>query len=82
MSEPSEWQQRIAGEWHGRPSLFDATGTWCGFEEIRRSSVFADGVTTYYMDGGLAGGGALAGQFRMGAPFALPWSRAARTTCA
>ncbi|WP_027343170.1 hypothetical protein [Hamadaea tsunoensis] len=68
---PSEWQKRIAGEWHGRPSLFDATGTWCGFEEIRRSSVFADGVTTYYMDGGLIGGGPLAGQFRLGAPFAF-----------
>ncbi|MEV6968222.1 hypothetical protein AB0M47_24240 [Hamadaea sp. NPDC051192] len=71
MSEPSEWQKRIAGEWHGRPSLFDATGTWCGFEEIRRSSVFDDGVTTYYMDGGLIGGGPLAGQFRLGAPFAF-----------
>ncbi|GHJ47991.1 hypothetical protein Cs7R123_53330 [Catellatospora sp. TT07R-123] len=69
--QPSVWQQRIAGQWHGRPSLFDATGTWCGFEEIRRSSVFADGVTTYYMDGGLIGGGPLAGQFRLGAPFAF-----------
>lgn len=70
-AQPSEWQQKIAGEWHGRPSLFDHTGTWCGYEEIRRSSVFADGVTTYYMDGGLVGGGPLAGQFRLGAPFAF-----------
>jgi hypothetical protein len=54
---PSAWQRRIAGEWHGRPSLFDATGTWCGFEDIRRSSEFDDGRTVYRMDGGLEGGG-------------------------
>ncbi|SNY66848.1 hypothetical protein [Paractinoplanes atraurantiacus] len=71
MTQPSVWQQRIAGEWHGRPSLFDADGTWCGYEEIRRSSDFADGVTTYRMDGGLVGGGALAGRFRLGAPFSF-----------
>ena len=71
MTSPSEWQQRIAGEWHGRPSLFDADGTWRGYEDIRRSSVFEDGVTTYYMDGGLEGGGPLAGRFRLGAPFAF-----------
>ncbi|MEV4136005.1 hypothetical protein AB0J72_28030 [Dactylosporangium sp. NPDC049742] len=70
-AEPSEWQQRIAGEWHGRPSLFDADGTWRGYEDIRRSSVYEDGVTTYYMDGGLEGGGPLAGRFRLGAPFAF-----------
>ena len=71
MSEPSEWQNRIAGEWHGRPSLFDAKGVWRGYEDIRRSSVFEDGRTTYYMDGGLEGGGELAGRFRLGAPFAF-----------
>ncbi|ROO88537.1 hypothetical protein EDD29_6208 [Actinocorallia herbida] len=71
MSEPSEWQTRIAGEWHGRPSLFDGQGVWCGYEDIRRSSVFEDGKTMYYMDGGLEGGGKLAGQFRLGAPFAF-----------
>ncbi|AYF76993.1 hypothetical protein D7D52_27895 [Nocardia yunnanensis] len=66
---PSEWQQRIAGEWIGRPSLFDAEGVWLGFEDIRRSSVFDNGATTYYMDGGLTGGGKLAGRFALGAPF-------------
>ncbi|NNH68461.1 hypothetical protein HLB23_00935 [Nocardia uniformis] len=71
MSEPSSFQQRIAGEWVGRPSLFDAEGTWRGFEDIRRSSVFEHGVTTYYMDGGLTGGGNLAGRFALGAPFAF-----------
>ncbi|WP_243772829.1 hypothetical protein [Actinomadura barringtoniae] len=68
---PSAWQTRIEGEWHGRPSLFDATGTWAGYEDIRRSSVFENGTTTYYMDGGLEGGGPLAGRFRLGAPFAF-----------
>ncbi|WP_067701457.1 hypothetical protein [Nocardia jejuensis] len=71
MSAPSEFQQRISGEWVGRPSLFDAGGTWRGFEDIRRSSVFDNGVTTYYMDGGLTGGGDLAGRFALGAPFAF-----------
>ncbi|MFB8275939.1 hypothetical protein [Nocardia colli] len=68
---PSQWQQRIAGEWVGRPSLFAADGGWRGFEDIRRSSVFADGTTTYYMDGGLTGGGEFAGRFALGAPFAF-----------
>ncbi|QLY28797.1 hypothetical protein [Nocardia huaxiensis] len=71
MSTPSAFQQRITGEWAGRPSLFDAHGTWRGFEDIRRSSVHEDGVTTYYMDGGLTGGGDLAGRFALGAPFAF-----------
>ncbi|GAB4586549.1 hypothetical protein [Nocardia sp. IFM 10818] len=71
MSAPSEFQRRIAGEWVGRPSLFDAAGTWRGFEDIRRSSVHEDGITTYYMDGGLTGGGELAGRFALGAPFAF-----------
>lgn len=71
MTEPSEWQRRIEGEWVGRPSLFDATGTWQGYEDIRRSSVHEDGVTTYSMDGGLEGGGPMAGRFRLGAPFAF-----------
>ncbi|MFD9465404.1 hypothetical protein [Streptomyces sp. NPDC060027] len=68
---PSAWQRRITGEWHGRPSLFDATGTWCGFEDIRRSSASEDGGTVYRMDGGLEGGGPLAGRFRLAAPFAF-----------
>lgn len=71
MNAPSEFQQRIAGEWVGRPSLFDAQGVWRGFEDIRRSSVFDNGETTYYMDGGLTGGGDLAGRFALGAPFAF-----------
>ncbi|MBF6331167.1 hypothetical protein [Nocardia transvalensis] len=68
---PSGFQQRIQGEWVGRPSLFDAEGAWLGFEDIRRSSVFDNGTTTYYMNGGLTGGGPLAARFTLGAPFAF-----------
>ncbi|OPC79664.1 hypothetical protein B4N89_00725 [Embleya scabrispora] len=68
---PSVWQRRITGEWHGRPSLFDADGTWCGYEDTRRSSVHEDGTTTYLMDGSLTAGGPLAGRLRLGAPFAF-----------
>lgn len=71
VAEPSVWQRRIAGEWVGRPSLFDAVGAWRGFEDIRRSSEFADGVTTYRMDGGIQGGGDLAARFTLAAPFAF-----------
>ncbi|MFC6879289.1 MULTISPECIES: hypothetical protein [Actinomadura] len=71
MVEASQWQHRITGEWHGKPSLFDANGTWVGYEDIRRSSVFENGATTYYMDGALEAGGPLASRFRLGAPFAF-----------
>ncbi|MFD0475528.1 hypothetical protein ACFQ0B_50375 [Nonomuraea thailandensis] len=53
------------------PVLFDATGAWQGYEDIRRSSVYDDGTVTYRMDGGLEGGGPLAGRFKLGAPFAF-----------
>ena len=47
--QPSEWQQRITGEWFGLPSVFDADGTHTGFNKVNRSSVFEDGQTTYHM---------------------------------
>lgn len=46
---PSEWQQRISGEWFGLPSVFDADGSHTGFNKVNRSSVYEDGQTTYYM---------------------------------
>lgn len=50
MSEkPSDWQQRITGEWYGRPSVFAPDGTHQGFIKVNRSSVFSEGETTYYM---------------------------------
>lgn len=47
---PSQWQQRITGEWHGLPSIFDARGNHVGYNKVYRSSVFEDGRTIYYMD--------------------------------
>ncbi|HEX2622790.1 MAG TPA: hypothetical protein VHL11_21675 [Phototrophicaceae bacterium] len=47
---PSHWQERITGEWHGRPSIFDAQGNHRGYTKVYRSSVFEDGKTTYYMN--------------------------------
>lgn len=48
--KPSTWQQRIEGEWHGLPSIFDHDGNHVGYNKVYRSSVFEDGKTTYYMD--------------------------------
>jgi hypothetical protein len=47
---PSTWQQRIEGEWHGLPSIFDYDGNHMGYNKVYRSSVFEDGKTIYYMD--------------------------------
>lgn len=34
MTQPSVRQRRIAGEGHGRPSLFDHPGRWCGLHGL------------------------------------------------
>lgn len=49
-NQPSNWQQKIEGEWHGLPSIFDAAGNHCGYNKVYRSSVFEDGRTTYRMN--------------------------------
>jgi hypothetical protein len=49
-NQPSDWQQKIEGEWHGLPSIFDAAGNHCGYNKVYRSSVFEDGKTTYRMN--------------------------------
>jgi hypothetical protein len=53
-TQPSTWQQRIEGEWHGLPSIFDAEGNHVGYNKVYRASVFADGQTTYTMNTHLA----------------------------
>ena len=69
-SEPSEWQKKIAGEWHGRPGLFDAEGNHVGYERIARASeVLPDGTTVYWMNGTLDGSGPLRNRFQLGADF-------------
>lgn len=65
----SEWQQRIEGEWHGRPSLFDAQGNHVGYEHVVRASVVEDGVSRYWMRTNLEGSGPLRNRFELGAHF-------------
>ena len=65
----SEWQQRIEGEWHGRPSLFDAEGNHVGFERVDRASVVEDGVARYWMNTSLEARGPLKNRFELGAQF-------------
>jgi len=48
--ESSSFQQKIEGEWFGKPAVFDTTGTHLGFCKVNRSSVHKDGQTTYYMN--------------------------------
>lgn len=62
-AEPSEWQQRITGEWFGLPAVFDADGAHTGFNKVSRSSVFEDGTTTYYMDCNFMNTGPLRNRF-------------------
>ena len=67
--DTSEWQKRIAGEWHGRPGLFDAVGNHVGFERVDRASVVEDGVSRYWMNTQLEGSGPLRNRFELGAHF-------------
>lgn len=50
MTQPSNWQKSIEGEWHGLPSIFDTEGNHIGYNKVYRSSVFKDGKTMYYMN--------------------------------
>lgn len=63
--EVSEWQQRITGEWYGIPSVFDAEGGHTGFNKVNRSSVFEDGITTYYMHCNFMNTGPLRNRFEI-----------------
>ena len=61
--QESDWQQKITGEWYGCPSVFDITGEHKGYDKVTRSSVFKDGLTTYYMDTKLEATGDLRSRF-------------------
>ncbi|NJN44731.1 MAG: hypothetical protein HC806_08445, partial [Anaerolineae bacterium] len=61
--QPSTWQERITGEWHGLPSVFDAQGNHVGYNKVYRSSVFENGMTTYYMDTTMEATGPLRARF-------------------
>lgn len=69
VDKPSEWQQRIEGEWHGRPSLFDPEGNHVGYENVSRASVFEDGETRYWMNTRLDASGPLRNRLELGAQF-------------
>ncbi len=66
---PSEWQQRIEGEWVSNPSLFDAEGNHVGFENVARASVFENGQTRYWMNTSIEATGPLRNRFELGADF-------------
>lgn len=65
MSEkqPSTWQEKITGEWHGRPSIFDATGNHAGYNKVYRESSFEGNRVTYTMDTRLDAVGPLRARF-------------------
>ena len=68
---PSEWQKKIEGTWHGRPSIFDAEGNHVGYEKVARASEFKDGKTLYWMNTKFDGGGALRPRLELGGMFAF-----------
>lgn len=68
---PSEWQKRIEGTWHGRPSIYDSAGNHVGFEKVERASEFSDGRTLYWMNTKFDGGGALRPRLELGGMFAF-----------
>ena len=68
---PSEWQKKIEGTWHGRPSIFDAEGNHVGYEKVARASEFKDGKTLYWMNTKFDGGGKLRPRLELGGMFAF-----------
>ncbi|MFT5222662.1 MAG: hypothetical protein ACI867_000967, partial [Glaciecola sp.] len=67
--QPSDWQQKITGEWYGAPSVFDPQGVHHGYEKVSRASVFKDGKTIYWMQTELEGGGPLTQRFQLADQF-------------
>ncbi len=61
--KPSTWQERITGEWHGIPSVFDAEGNHVGYNKVFRESSFEGDRVTYTMDTRLDAVGPLRARF-------------------
>ena len=59
----SDWQAKIAGEWHGMPSMFDAEGNQVGHIKVSRASSLHNGRVTYTMDTALDVRGPLRARF-------------------
>lgn len=62
-NHPSTWQERITGEWHGMPSVFDAEGNHVGYNKVYRESSFEGDRVTYTMDTRLDAIGPLRARF-------------------
>ena len=63
---PSTWQERITGEWHGLPSIFDPAGNHVGYNKVYRQSHFEGERVTYTMDTRLEAVGPLRARFEAG----------------
>ena len=63
---PSNWQQLIAGEWHGAPAVFEPDGTWVGTNKVSRASEHLGGKTRYWMETDFDAAGALRNRFEIG----------------
>ena len=63
---PSNWQQLIAGEWHGAPAVFEPDGTWVGTNKVSRASEHLGGKTRYWMETDFDTAGALRNRFEIG----------------
>lgn len=61
--KPSTWQEKITGEWHGRPSVFDAAGNHVGYNKVFRESSYEGDRVTYTMDTRLDAVGPLRARF-------------------
>lgn len=65
--KPSKWQEKITGEWHGMPSIFDAEGNHVGYNKVYRESSFEGDRVTYTMDTRLEAIGPLRARFEASA---------------
>ncbi len=63
QQQASTWQEKIAGEWYGCPSVFNPEGHHVGYNKVNRSSVFEDGKTTYFMETKLDATGPIRSRF-------------------
>lgn len=68
-NDPSQWQERITGEWYGAPAVFDPEGNHVGYEKVSRASVFEDGQTIYWMKTELDASGPLRYRFELADQF-------------
>lgn len=67
--QPSDWQQRIEGQWYGNPAVFTPEGDHVGFEDVSRASEFRDGQTVYWMNTKLDATGPLRARFELADQF-------------